>query len=217
MRLKYPLTADAKAEAHRLVRSWESGEIEQTIYLGRSSTLGDDRGHWTKGRGANETFTPPTLGIIYELAEYKLIRLEKLSQEGSDVHLELTLLQELRNAVQNDFEVSDFFLTTTAVGMIVQGDVTLEPYSNLQMGASVNGDVNNILQALPDQLTKILGENLLQDYPSVDQAIESLRTANPSNRRERLGLVIQELGRILQHLTNTAGAIQAIKLIMDIF
>lgn len=195
-RVKYPLTPETKAIAEELVNAWNTGKLEQILDVAVSnhSVL--------VGGGVNFQFP---LSALKELEEYRLIRVERTW---------VTLLQELRDAVANDFEVSDFFLTTSAVGTIIYGNLTLDKGALFQSAAAGIGDVNVTAQHLPDELVRLLGEDARR--PEIAAAITELKTADESTRLGKMGKVIEELGRGLSHMKNAAGAIEAIILIARI-
>jgi len=214
-RIKYPLTLEAKEEARHLLQAWDKDEIQQAFYLidvtGGSGVEGI---RLNPGLGARSSFIPPALGIIRELGEYKLISLARVVTAQKE-RFEVTLLQELRNAVQNDFDVSDFFLTTSAIGTIVYGNLTLDRGALFQSAAAGIGDVNVTAQTLPDELVKLLGADALR--PEIAAAISALKVADEPTRLEKAGKVIEELGRGLAHMSNTGGALAAIALITRMF
>jgi hypothetical protein len=213
-RPKYPLTPEAKEAAKSLLEAWDNGEIQQSFYLIVQAIRDDEvrHLHLYPGTGARRSFQPPSLGVIRELGEYKLITLTHVVDSRQE-RFEVTLLQELRNAVSSNFDVSDFFLTTSAVGTIIYGDLVMDKGSIFQSAAAGIGDANNAIQYLPDQLIRLLGEDTLKSYPKIDTAIKELKSANERTRMEKAGKVIEELGRALGHLSNTGGALDAITLI----
>ena len=162
--------------------------------------------------GASDVFHVPSFGTLNELAHFGLLTTDRLGTTDQQ-RSEITLLQELRNALQNDFDFSDYFLTTSAVGTIVYGDLTLDKDALFQSAAAGVGDVNLSTEAIPDKLIKILGDETLRQHVEIATAIEGLRNADQPTRLEKIGKVIQELGRDLGHLSNTAGAIAAITLL----
>jgi hypothetical protein len=118
---------------------------------------------------------------------------------------EILLLQELRNAIMSDFEVSEYFLTLNAVGTIVQGDLTIHPWASWHSAAVNIGNIEQNVEQLADELIQQLGQDILQANAELVLAIEELRNTKPSNRRENLGKVIQELGRSLGHTANAVA------------
>ncbi len=81
-------------------------------------------------------------------------------------------MQALRNAVENDFEVSDYFLAMNAVGTIVQGNLTLHPGAVMQSAASNTGSITQTNEQIADALTAALGEQFLQSQERVRQAVD---------------------------------------------
>lgn len=211
-RVKYPLTPEAKATAQQLVDAWNSNDVDQNFYLIEVTAGRAKRVELNFGLGGDNSITPPPLGILRELAEYRLITLTAIKTDRTD-RFEVTLLQELRNAVENDFEVSDFFLTTSAVGTIIYGNLEVRDSAVFQSAASGIGDVHQNIEQLADELSKILGDQLLQSNTELNNAIMELRSADELTRLQKMGKVVQELGRGLGHLGNTGAAIIALELI----
>lgn len=209
-RVKYPLSASAQEAAKTLSEAWKLGELDQLIRL--AEAVGDNRIMNTTATSAysGKRLKPPPRAILMELARFGLIQLYATSERGWEV----LLLEELHTAVQNDFEVSDYFLTTSAVGTIIYGNLTLDKGALFQSAAAGIGDVNVTAQTLPDELVRLLGEDAQR--PEIAAAITALKTADDPTRLEKMGKVIEELGRGLAHLTNTGGAIAAITLIAKI-
>lgn len=218
-RLKYPLTPQAMQIASELVHCWDEGWLDQSFELS-DKTAGSDNIRefiFSVGVFAGDKLPILRLGTIRELAEYKLIGIrEKISSDKAFTRsLEITLLQELRNAVNNDFEVSDFFLTVTAIGTIIHGDVS---GSTIQGSASIYGGTVNIIQ-LTSQVEELVGEEILQANQDLRFAINELRQSikDPEPTRfQKLGKVIEELGRCLGHVSNTYGVLQAIALLSEV-
>lgn len=210
--LKYPLTSEAKESAEQLVTAWTSGNVDQTFYLIDVTSGNAKRIEMRPGLGADDSFSPPALGVLHELAEYRLIRLAPIRTDRTE-RLEVTLLQELRNAVEHDFDVSDFFLTTSAVGTIVYGNLEVREGAVFQSAAAGIGNVYQNIEQLADELSRILGDEVLQNEPNLKAAIVELRSADELTRLQKMGNVVQELGRGLGHVGNTGAAILALEII----
>ncbi|MBZ0280792.1 MAG: hypothetical protein K8L97_08615 [Anaerolineae bacterium] len=210
--LKYPLTLEAKESAKQLVAAWKSGNVDQTFYLIDVTSGNAKRIEMRPGLGADDSFAPPALGVLHELAEYRLIRLAPIRTDRTE-RLEVTLLQELQNAVEHDFDVSDFFLTTSAVGTIVYGNLEVREGAVFQSAAAGIGNVYQNIEQLADELSRILGDEVLQNEPALKAAIVELRSADELTRLQKMGNVVQELGRGLGHLGNTGAAILALEII----
>lgn len=210
--IHYPLTTVAKEFAHLLVQAWDSGKLPQLMRL---FEIDGDGGNWGTGfkRTLDVDFEAPDLSVWLELAEFKLVRYIPQKDNRHESTFDILLLQELRNAVQNNFEVSDFFLTTSAVGTIIYGNLHMQEGSNFQSGATNFGDVRISADMLPDKLIEMLGDSFLQKNAEVAAAIEGLKTANQLTQRSKLAKVIEELGRCLEHTANAGTAIAAIGLI----
>lgn len=213
-RVKYPLTQDGKSAAKSLVEAWDRNEVDQTFELvDVSAGSGLRVRQFAIALGADNSFSIPSMGTLNELAQFDLINvIKQITTRG--LRLEVTLLQELRNAVESDFEVSDFFLTISAVGTIIYGDLVMDSGATFQSAAAGVGDVNVTAQQLPDAIVRLLGEDALR--PEIAAAITDLKTADEPTRLEKMGKVIEELGRGLGHLSNTGGALAAIALITKI-
>ncbi len=153
----------------------------------------------------------PLAGVLFELSRYGLIDINcQYTSEGRMARIEILLLQELRNAVESDFEVSDYFLTMNAVGTIVQGNLTIHPGGYLQSVASNTGNVTLNIQQFADNLVEVLGRPFLEDHAALRESIEELRYSDESNKKSRIGKVIGELGHCLEHGANAATVITAI-------
>jgi hypothetical protein len=109
---KYPLTSEAQETARQLVEAWDNEYILQTFELvDVTAGIGAKAREYSFGLGGDDSYMPPpSIGIIRELAQFPLIAIRDMS---TSTNIEVTLLQELRNAVANDFAVSDYFLSDT--------------------------------------------------------------------------------------------------------
>lgn len=205
--MKYPLTDTAKEAAKCLVDGWDSGIIEQQLVLIIS--------HYAGGfdvfihEGHHGDFETPPLPSFLELSHFGLINVQRLIREH-DENWEILLLQELRNAVRNDFEVSEYFLTMNAVGTVVQGNLTMHAGSVFQSAATNTGTIQQSNEQLADALTMILGQEFLQTQSQLIEAIEQLRISAEAEKPSRSGRVILELGRCLSHGANAAQVLPAI-------
>jgi hypothetical protein len=199
--MKYPLTPEAKGLAKELVDAWTTKQLAQLFYLYDMTSMGNNTVdvRITLGRLDHKLDLHPDLAIIRELAIYGLIDVAKVRDDRTE-RIEVTLLQELRNAVATDFDVSEFFLTLNAVGTIVHGDLTVQTGANYQSGASNLGDV---------QVTQ-LGTSFLESQADLKNAIDALRIANEADKQSKLGRVVSELGNSLQHTANATVVVGAI-------
>lgn len=203
--MEYPLTEEAKATARMLVAAWNLDQLPQLIPL---FEIRNDGGSWHTGfkRSLEVDFKPPHLAIWLELAEYGLIRYIPARGKNEETSFEILLLQELRNAVENDFEVSDYFLTMNAVGNIIVNSTT-----GPVQGVGYNtGIVHQNVEQLADYMTASLGQAFLETQVDLKTAIDELRTAVEADQQSKLGKVISELGRCLQHGANTAAVSAAL-------
>jgi hypothetical protein len=200
--MKYPLTENARDGARQLVQNWDDGKLEQHMVFSSGNAEGDvsfvqlSRQHILKKCGF------PLSEVMLELAKFGLIDITfNRASDGKTKSIEILLLQELRNAVENDFEVSDYFLTLNAVGNIIINSST-----GPVQGVGYNtGTVNQNIEQLADGLIAQLGMQFVQSNAELRQAIEDLRTATEGNKQSKLGKVISELGRCLGHTANAAA------------
>lgn len=199
-RIKYPLTEEAKIGASNLVTAWKADQIEQLMLI--TIRPGDDREEWSYWSGG--TFSLPSKASLYELAAYNLIQ---ITEERENV--QILLLQELRNAVENDFEVSDYFLTVNAVGTIVYGNLEVREGAIFQSGAAGHGNVAQNASQLADELENLLGD-LLNEQAELQKAVQELRKTDRETRVQKAGKVIEELGRCLSHSANASAVTLAI-------
>lgn len=207
-RVKYPLSNNAKVAARELLDYWDSGDINQLFFLMEiTSGFGSTDLEYASGLGVYKQINLPKLPLLFELSVFNLIKIDR--REESDtlnssltIRWEILLLQELRNAVENDFQVSDYFLTVNAVGMVINtdgGNISFE--GAYQSGASGVVDVHQIqnIEQLPNELTQILGQDLLQQYTDIHNSIQELQTASQSQKRTKL---INTLSILVNHMAN---------------
>lgn len=203
--MKYPLTESARDIARELVAAWNSDHVPQLIPL---FEIRNDGGSWHTGfkRALEVTFKPPHLAIWLELAEYGLVRYIPDGSQKEDRNFEILLLQELRNAVENDFEVSDYFLTMNAVGNIIVNSTT----GPVQGVGYSTGIVHQNVEELADYMSASLGQAFLETHTELKNAIDALRIAVGADQQSKLGKVVSELGNCLQHGANTATLVAAL-------
>ncbi len=200
------LTDEAKEAARALVAAWDAHNLDQTFTIfhtmGGAQILQSRRTTSDK-----DAFSTPPLTTFEELARHSLIQLERTASNNYRV----LLLQELRDAIQNDFaQYRDVPITVTgAIGTFINGSLTMA--EGAVFSSSAYGDVTVTFQTLPDELLKLLGTDALR--PEIASAITALKAADELTRMEKAGKVIEELGRGLAHLSNTGGALAAIALI----
>lgn len=206
--MKYPLTDTAKEAAKALVAGWDAGTIEQqfVVIISRYASGFDVFLH----EGGQRDFKLPPLPSLLELAHFGLITVQRVLTGHSSENWEILLLQELRNAVESDFDVSEYFLTMNAVGTVVQGNLTLHAGSVFQSAATNTGAIQQSNEQLADTLTMQLGRDFLQTQKQLREAIDQLREAAEGEKPSRLGSVLLELGRCLSHGANAAQVIPAI-------
>jgi hypothetical protein len=213
-RVKYPLTPEAKGMAKRLVNAWNNHNLDQAFYLIDVTAGNTDKLQLRVGLGGRNIpgDFPLELGIFRELAKYGLVDINNILTPRME-RIEVVLLQELWNAVQNDFEVSDFFLTTSAVDTIVYGNLEVKEGATFLSAAANEGHIIQNTGAIAAELEKILGNEMLQRNPALKEALASLHDADEPSRLQKMGKVVEELGRSLYHVGNAGAAISAIALI----
>jgi hypothetical protein len=199
--MKYPLTNEAKETARYLVSQWQSGELKQEF------TLNEDAGTnlgttFSSGRGISSSVEIPQPSTMRELALFNLVTITSLSQNG----YRFLLLQELRNAVNNDFEVSEYFITLNAVGNII-----INSNTGTVQGVGINtGTIYQNVQELADSLAEKLGQEFLETHKELKDAILNLGEAKPENLGTRIGNVLSELANCLEHSANVVTIIPAL-------
>jgi hypothetical protein len=203
--MKYPLTAQAKDIARILVAHWDAEKLPQLIPL---YEIRNDGGSWHTGfkRSLDVEFKPPHLAIWLELAQYGLVRYIPDPSSGDEPNFEILLLQELRNAVATDFDVSDYFITMNAVGNIIVNSTT-----GAVQGVGINtGTVHQTVEQLADYISATLGQDFLAVNIELKAAIDELRTATIADQQSALGKVISQLGNSLHLGASTATIVQAL-------
>lgn len=205
--MKYPLTESAKEGARLLIKQWDEGNQEQYMVISQGQGDGKfDLATLSRLR-ILEKFGYPLAGVLLELAKFGLIDVKVVyDSEGQTKAIEILMLQELRNAVENDFEVSDYFLTLNAVGNIIVNSTT-----GPVQGVGYNtGVVHQNVEQLADYMTASLGQAFLDTQTQLKAAIDDLRTAVEADQQSKLGKVISELGNCLQHGANAAAVVVAL-------
>lgn len=200
--VKYPLTEEAQNLAKILVESWNEDHISQTLFY----------------RSYPSPQTKPLIGKLWKVAGIEDVFAESVYKELSHYHLinididGVILLQELRNAVENDFSVSDYYLTMNAVGTIIYGDATIS--APFQSNATINSQVSQIQEItqsdITEKLLEGLGESFLKANQPIAEAIKSLKDEPEKSFKQKLGSVISELGNSMQHGANAYVVMQAI-------
>lgn len=197
--MKYPLTDDAKAAARHIVSEWIAGSVEQELTI--TVMRGDDEVVPGVDYGASDDFQSPSFAVWRELAKFDLVDLVR--DENS---WDILLLQELRNAVATDFDVSDYFLTLNAVGNIIVNSTT-----GPVQGIGINtGTVHQTVEQLADYMTATLGQDFLAANTELKSAIDDLRAATTADQQSALGKVISQLGNGLHLGSSTATIVQAL-------
>lgn len=198
--MKYPLTETAKSAVREIVNAWNVGELEQKIVLAIIRGDDEETPMIVNRRWGSGNFKSPSLATWWELSKFNLVAI------SGDENWQILLLQELRNAVENDFEVSDYFLTMNAVGNIIINSTT----GPVQGVGHNTGIVHQNVEQLADYMTATLGEDFLATQSALAEAVAELRTAIEADQQSKLGKVISELGNCLQHGANAAAVIGAL-------
>lgn len=197
--MKYPLTDDAKAAARHIVSEWIAGNVEQELTI--TVLRGDDEVVPGFVYGASDNFQSPSFAAWRELAKFDLVDLVRDEDSWN-----ILLLQELRNAVATDFDVSDYFLTLNAVGNIIVNSTT-----GPVQGIGINtGTVHQTVEQLADYMSATLGQEFLAANTDLKAAIDDLRTATTADQQSALGKVISQLGNGLHLGSSTATIVQAL-------
>lgn len=204
MIVKYPLSPEAKQSAKALVEAWQTGAIGQIVSIHIQS--GDNEVEWNIFNVIGSMDGIPTIKreSFMELSLFNLINIDAPGQN----YLEILLLEELRNAVENDFAVSDYFLTMNAIGIFNAGG-NINNYGILNAAASSSGNIEQHGDQVADELIKMLG-GVITKNQELETAITELQEADESTFNQRLGNVVMQLGNLLGHGANTAAIIQAL-------
>ena len=187
-----------------MVADWTSGDLEQYMEI----TLSGKGGlALLSESGALSEFHYPHAGVLIELKKYGLIDIQFVhNSDGVTKQVVITLLQELRDAVASDFEVSDYFLTLNAVGNIIVNSVT----GPVQGVGQNTGVLHQTVEQLADYIGTTLGREFLETQEALRISIEELRGASAADQPSKLGKVVSELGRCLQHGANAAVVVSVL-------
>jgi hypothetical protein len=197
--MKYPLTVGTKAAARYIVSAWDAENLEQELTI--TVLRGDDEVQPGFVFGASDDFESPPFAAWRELAKFDLVDIRR-----DDDTWEILLLQELRNAVATDFDVSDYFITMNAVGNIIVNSTT-----GPVQGVGINtGTVHQTVEQLADYMSATLGQDFLAANLELRAAIDELRTATTADQQSALGKVISQLGNGLHLGSSTATIVQAL-------
>jgi hypothetical protein len=194
--MKYPLTPEAKELARTLVEKWEKHpECQEWIirpFPGGPSIL-----YCPAGQDISIKVTKP---LLQELDRYDLVI--------KDDNL-ITLLQVLRDAVDNDFEMPETAQTATNIGTMFIGNPTIID-SIIQGAANNTGPITQTSEQIADSLVDTLGKDFLQTQKDLHAAILELRQVGETDKQSRLEKVVSELGRCLDHSANAVTVISAL-------
>jgi hypothetical protein len=214
--IKYPLTAEAKEDANQLAMDWKTGKIAQFFTVFDATAGAAHEIEISGGLGVENHYNLPPLKILLELSKFKLIFVDYEilpSGRGYQKQWHILLMQELHNAVETDFAVSDYFLTMNAVGTVITAhEGSTVEIRSLQSAASNYGNIDQQMSVveISDELSTTLGVEFLESNSQLATAIQELRTSIDSERESKLGNVISELGRCLQHGANAFVVAQAL-------
>lgn len=227
-KVKYKLTADCQEWAIKLVNAWENDSISQYFEL-INVTAGDDKTIQIGGGLGilNDEFELPPINIILELSLFKLVEIvdiipEKIEFDNRHSPMlgiikrhqsqrwSVLLTQELKDAVENDFQVSDYFLTFNTVGTIIYGDAI---DSNIASAAIGDVDQEISTTSLADELLAILGTEFVQSQNSLIKSIDALKQSQGEKTQSLLVGILAQLANSLKHGAHTAEIIAGIYLI----
>jgi hypothetical protein len=204
--MKYPLTPETKKFAIELVNAWNTNEIDQLWSFVESTSDDMVLGVILFGIHDDSSLNVQIFRHnLSELALYGLVHMTPQSDDG----WEILLLQELRNAVATDFEVSDYFLTMNAVGNIIINSQT----GNVQGVGYSAGDVTQTIEQLADELIEKLGDSFLRSQEGLHETILQLKVASVAEKRTLLGRIIQQLGKSLEHGAYAGAIITALPIV----
>lgn len=183
MAVKYPLTPEAKEEARALVKYWNEGKIPGLISLTafQLNPEGDS--------SIDKTWKPPSEASLRQFDLFNLVQYTVIPRPNDIPRRELLLLQELRNAVDSDFTVSEYFMTMNAVGNIIINSTT----GPVQGVGYSEGEVHQTMGALADDLEAHLA-NLSGVGKGLTDAINELRNAVKGEEKAKIGKVIEQVG-----------------------
>lgn len=216
MGLKYPLTPDAKEIAISLVQQWNNRVFGQFFQLVNVTAGSTNEIELIGTIGVTGKPKIPPIGALLELSRYGLIEVNPMTvtretKSGASiatVQWDILLLQELRNAVSNDFAVSEYFLTVNAVGTIINtsgGDLTIAaPFQS----AAASGDIyqNQQIENLSYEVREILGHEFLNAHSELRQSLDKVGNSDQANR-------VSNLGNLLGHLANLVTIGEAIPMV----
>lgn len=217
--MKYPLSPGAKTYARELLAAYKVADIEQTFLVVVTAIEGTFETMYSIGIKNHADPVRPTLGVIRELCRYGLLHLEVsdgASESGVDGIYEITVLQELENAVNSDFDVSEFFLALNSVGTIVQGNLTIQPGAMFQSNAKgSNMLIQGTGNVVADRIENLIPVDIVDKSPNLQASLHDLReTSDRATIRLRMGRVVTELGRCIE-LNNFDGAVAALDIIAE--
>lgn len=167
----YPLTPEAREAAKKLVTAWDEGKIGQELSVTELRSGGKVQATIIDG-----IEQPPAKSTLIELSEFNLVRWF----EDGKFHLR----QELRNAVNNDFRVSNYFNTSS--------------------------DIETIVLALRE----LWGNNLLEEDQELFEALEELSEADEKSVGNKMGKLAEAMRRLLQDGNNAVGIIAGLRVIL---
>lgn len=218
-RVKYPLTEAARQQAIRLVDDWNNGNLSQLFDVIDVTAGMANKIEIAGGLGVSNNYILPDLEILLELSKFNLIFIDtEFRLDLQSRRWQVLLMQELKNAVAGNFEVSDYFLTVNAVGTVINGDnVTFN--APFQSAASGIGNVSQKMSSadIANKLLEILTQDVIKTNSDLANAIHELSTSLENERETKIGKVISQLGRSMQHGANAYAVTQALLFLAQFF
>lgn len=215
-RVQYPLTPEAKQAARYLVEAWDGKLIEQEFVCYKTyPQRGVEKPQLISGQ-FNSNFRCPPVRCLNEISLFNLINLG-IKYVGNDptTRYHILLMQELRNAVENDFEVSDYFLTFNAVGTIINAaeGSTVDIHWLQSIAEMYGGTMIGHLETSPELAHKIvttLGQDTLRVNPEIAEVVDKLGKTSQDEQPVVVGQLISELGHRLSKGKDTENTLRAI-------
>ncbi len=106
--MQYSLTEATKDTARKLVANWMEEELQQTFTA--NYIAGDNQIRAVFITPDSDIDISKNESIWIELEEQGLIKATKIEKQNGSFSYQITMLQELHNAVNNDFTVSPYYL-----------------------------------------------------------------------------------------------------------
>lgn len=194
---RYSLTDEAKSKARGLVEIWQHHPEARIWRLTIFETMTRRKELFSCINNRDLTYEI-SLPVLNELSDCGLIK-----KDGYDY----TLLQSLRDAIDNDFAIPSSSNSTNMISTVLNNSTVL----NI---SQLTGDVHITVNSIADILENQLGEDILASNKELRQSIEELRLNLDDDRPSKLGKVIIELGRSLSHVANATQIISALSAVL---